>query len=240
MQEVATPLIAAIGLGLMGAGHCMSMCGGIVAALSFARGDGAKRSHWLHLGYSLGRISTYGLLGGLIAAFSGAVPAPGLPLGRTVAGLLLVAVGLHFLGKGAGVVWIERLGQGVWRRLKPVATAVVPVRHPVQAFAAGAIWGWLPCGLVYSALVYAATQGSFLPGAAVMLGFGVGTLPALLIGGLAAARLQKLFRQPRVRRTIALSYIAFGIWTVFSAWYHHSFHVHSPDTSAPEAEHHHH
>lgn len=231
-------MLAALGLGLMGAGHCMSMCAGIVAALSFAGDPDARRQYWLHLAYSCGRIGTYGLLGGLVAAFSSLIPVPGFPVARTLAGLLLIALGMHFLGKGAGMLWLERTGHGVWRKLKPLATALVPVKHPWQALAAGAVWGWLPCGLVYSALAYSATQNAFLPGAAVMLSFGVGTLPALLIGGFAAARLQSWFRRKQVRTAAALGYIIFGAWTMGSAWYHYSMHSH-PAATSTDAPHHH-
>lgn len=228
MQEVAPSVLAALTIGLMGGGHCMAMCGGIVAALSLAQEGGARSKHWLVVCYNLGRITTYSLLGGAVAAFAGSAPATGLPLARTLAGVLLILLGLHFLGKSRSIVWLERLGHGVWRVLKPIAARLLPVDRPQKAFFAGIIWGWLPCGLVYSTLVYATTQGTFASGAAVMLGFGVGTLPALLIGGLAAGRLQQWFRRPSIRTIAAISYIAFGVWTLAFAWYHAVLHHHQP------------
>lgn len=214
----------------------MSMCGGIVAALSFTQQGDNRRRHGLQVSYNLGRITTYALLGGLAAALAGATPEPGVPIGRTLAGLLLIFLGLHFLGRSRAMIGVERLGQGVWRWLKPAASALVPVRHPAQAFVAGAVWGWLPCGLVYSALVYAATQGSFAAGAGVMLAFGAGTLPALLIGGMAAAKLQTWFKRQRVRQALAWGYIAFGLWTIAVPWYHLALHEH-PQTQQEQGEH---
>lgn len=250
MQEIIAPFLAAAGMGLMGAGHCMSMCGGIVAAVSM-RSDGGASRQSLQLGYNLGRISTYALLGGLVAAFAAAVPSAGLPVARTFAGVLLVLVGLHFLGSSRGIVALELVGQVLWRKLRPIASALMPVNHPGKAFLAGAVWGWLPCGLVYSALVYAASQTSFAAGAGVMLAFGVGTLPALLLGGMVAEKLQRWFRLKRVRTFVACAYIVFGLWTAGVPWYHtlaheghHSTsdaptHTHQQNLSGENSAHHH-
>lgn len=241
MPEIVPSVVAALGLGLMGAGHCMTMCGGIAAALSLAQEPSNRYKHWLNLFYNLGRITTYSLLGGLMAAFAGFAPSTGLPIARTLAGVLLLLLGLHFLGRSRAMLWLERAGQGIWRLLKPLATALVPVNHPFKAFIAGAVWGWLPCGLVYSALVYAATQGAFVPGAAVMLAFGVGTLPALFLGGLAAAYVQQWFRGPRVRTVVAIGYLTFGLWTISTAWYHSLLHQgDSPEHPKGAAHDHHH
>lgn len=223
----------------MGAGHCMSMCGGIVAAVSL-RSDGRASGQSLQLGYNLGRISTYALLGGLVAAFAAAVPSAGLPLARTLAGVLLILVGLHFLGSSRGILALELVGQALWRKLRPIASALMPVNHPGKAFLAGAVWGWLPCGLVYSALVYAASQTTFAAGAGVMLAFGVGTLPALLLGGMAAEKLQHWFRLKRVRTFVACAYIVFGLWTAGVPWYHTLAHDdHSANTVSPPNAHQH-
>lgn len=239
MPEIAPSIVAALGLGLMGSGHCMAMCGGIAAALSITR-EGSADKRWLNLFYNFGRITTYSILGGLVAAFAGSVPATGLPIARTFAGILLILLGLHFLGKSRSVLWLERPGQLIWRVLRPFATALVPVNHPVKAFVAGAIWGWLPCGLVYSALVYATTQGAFIPGAAVMLAFGIGTLPALVLGGLVAAHVQRWFRGPHVRAVVAYGYMAFGLWTLSAGWYHTLLHQEHLGEHVKGAAHHHH
>ena len=238
MQGLVPEMLAALGLGLMGGGHCLSMCGGIVAALSMSgQGQTAAQKSQLQICYNRGRITTYALLGGIVASLFSYVPQLGLPIGRTVAGLLLVFLGLYFLGKSQGILWLERLGQSLWSIIRPWATTLVPLNHPLKAFLAGIIWGWLPCGLAYSALAYAATQGAFLSGAGVMIAFGVGTLPALFIGGLAATQLQRWFRKDSVRLVLAGAYIVFGIWTIGAAWYHSALHHHNAN-NVPAAHQH--
>ena len=86
-----------------------------------------------------------------------------------------------------------------------------------QAFPLGLLWGWLPCGLVYSALVTALTSGSALHGAGMMLAFGLGTLPNLLLAGLLAVRLKDYATKPAVRITAGLLVLGFGLWGLFAA-----------------------
>ncbi len=60
----------------------------------------------------------------------------------------------------------------------PLASKAIPVNSPAKALSLGVIWGWLPCGLVYSTLTWALASGSIVSGASIMLFFGLGTLPA--------------------------------------------------------------
>lgn len=240
MTELVVTMLAAAGLGLLGAGHCFGMCGGVVAALSFAVPKENSMPLWrLHLGYNLGRVTSYGLIGGAAAALSGQLPALGLPVARTLAGLLLIAMGLHMAGWWRGILWLERGGRHVWRWLKPVGDRFMPLRSFPRAFGIGLIWGWLPCGLVYAALGYAAVQGNFSKGALVMLAFGLGTMPALLAGGFLANTLKALFLNRQVRHVLAAGYLIFGAWVLVAAWYHGS-HSHTSDAADPAHHHHHH
>jgi len=75
----------------------------------------------------------------------------------------------------------------------------------------GLLWGWLPCGLVYSVLVAALATGSALEGGALMLAFGLGTLPALLAMGMAAVRLKRFLQHLWVRRGSGLLVLTFGV-----------------------------
>lgn len=240
MIELVPVLAAAAMLGLMGAGHCFGMCGGVVAALTFAVPEHARAALWrLNLGYNLGRITSYGLIGAIAAAFAGQLPETGVPLARSLAGLLLIAMGLHIAGLWRGILWLERGGRYLWRWIKPVGDRFMPLDSVPKALVIGAVWGWLPCGLVYAALGYALVQQNALSGGAVMLAFGVGTLPALIIGGMTATRLKSVLAKRSVRTVLALAYIFFGVWTLTGAWYHlitHSGH----DPSGDHAEHHHH
>lgn len=232
MSEGFAALTAAWVLGLLGAGHCFAMCGGIVAALSFSAP--AQASRWrLTLGYNAGRMLSYGLFGGLAAGLAAVLPPATWPWARTLAGALLIAMGLYLANWWRGLLWLERGGHWLWRRVKPLGDRFLPIDSTRKALAVGLVWGWLPCGLVYAALMYAAAQAHAIKGAAVMLAFGAGTLPALLAGGALAAALKKGLGRPGVRLVLALAYMLFGIWTLAGAW------SHAPLPGGDPAQHHH-
>lgn len=225
MPEYWLSLVAAFGLGLAGAGHCLGMCGGVVAALNFAVPADARVASWkLNLGYNLGRIASYTLMGAVVAFLASQIPTGGLPVARTIAGLLLIAMGLYLANWWRGLLWLERGGQWLWRRLKPLGDRWLPLNSFPKAVGVGMVWGWLPCGLVYAALGYALAQGDTVRGALAMFVFGLGTLPALLIGGALANRLKVLLANRRVRAFFAIGYFAFGLWTLTGAWYHQIAH----------------
>jgi len=205
-------------IGLLGGTHCIGMCGGIVGALSM----GAAARPSLHLAYNAGRILSYALAGAIAGALGGAslVLSGQLPVRIilfVLANLMLVALGLYLMGVTRALAFSERLGQRLWRHLQPLSRRFLPARSVAQAFPLGLLWGWLPCGLVYSALVTAMTSGSALHGAGMMLAFGLGTLPNLLLAGLLAVRL-KAYAANRVLRTVAgLLVLAFGLWGLFES-----------------------
>jgi len=181
-------------VGLLGGAHCLGMCGGIVVTLSLglSRGPGAPLP--LLLGYNLGRIAGYGLLGALFGGVGALalVPLPGAQRALYfVAALIMILLGLYLGGWWSILARIERLGMPLWRRLEPWARRQLPLRHGYQAVFVGLIWAGLPCGLTYSLLISALATGSAAQGAGLMLAFGLGTLPNLLGIGLlvgAAAR----------------------------------------------------
>jgi sulfite exporter TauE/SafE len=107
---------------------------------------------------------------------------------------------------------LESLGAPLWRRLQPLASRVTAGSGTARAYAAGLVWGWLPCGLVYAALLAASFAGSAARGAVAMAAFGAGTLPFLLAAGLAAARLGPLLRRRGVRLAAGSGLLAFGAW----------------------------
>lgn len=209
-------LISAFLVGLLGGTHCVAMCGGIVGALSMQLPGQAAPWRFL-LGYNAGRIVSYtggGLLAGAIGSggflLAGVLPVQQLLYG--FASLLLVALGLYLAGVWHAVVYIERAGGWLWKQLQPYTRRFLPVSSVPQAFALGLLWGWLPCGLVYSILVLALASGNALHGGGLMLAFGLGTLPNLLAMGLFARQL-KAFMQNKAVRTIAGLVVAgFGVW----------------------------
>lgn len=210
-------------VGFLGGTHCVGMCGGIVTALTaFAGADTAPR--WpLLLAYNAGRLTSYAIAGALVGALGAASTALAgqLPLRVALfllANLMLVAFGLYLLGVTRALAFTERAGQVLWRRLQPLTKRFLPARHAGQAFPLGLLWGWLPCGLVYSALATALAAGSASKGAGLMLAFGLGTLPNLLAMGLFAARLKDFARRPLVRRLAGLMVLGFGLWGLLGVW----------------------
>ncbi len=212
-------------IGLLGGVHCAGMCGGIVSALSLQMPGAAGRSApaWsIHLAYNFGRIASYAIAGALIGALGslGLLLNNWLPvqLGLYVAAnLMMVALGLYLTGLTQTLAFTERAGQWLWRRVQPVTKRFLPVRGAVQAFPLGMLWGWLPCGLVYSVLTMTLVSGSAARGAATMLAFGLGTLPNLMLAGLLLARFRNVVQGRAVRISSGLIVLGFGVWGLFNA-----------------------
>jgi uncharacterized protein len=217
----ASGLLAIFLVGVLGGTHCVGMCGGIVGALSAQVSVGSGR--WrLHLGYNLGRIASYVLAGTLVGTVGGlskvfaSVANVQLAL-YVVANLMLVALGIYLMGFTRALAAVERLGQHLWRRLSPLSARLLPVRNLRQAVLLGVLWGWLPCGLVYSVLINAMVAGSPQQGALVMLVFGLGTLPNLLLAGILLARFRRFARAPATRILSGLIVLGFGLYGLLQA-----------------------
>ncbi|MHB1213767.1 MAG: sulfite exporter TauE/SafE family protein [Thiobacillus sp.] len=215
-------LLTALLAGLLGGVHCVGMCGGIVAAFSF-RADGSSPPFRLHLAYNLGRVSSYVLFGALAGALGASLKLTGFMPVQTMlyvlAQAVMILLGLYLAGFNRWVLIFERAGGGLWRRIKPLFQKLLPVRSLPQAVLAGMAWGWLPCGLVYSVLVSALAAGSATSGAALMLAFGLGTLPNLLGMGLFARQIQPFMQQLWVRRAAGLMVAGFGVWGLLTLGY---------------------
>ena len=216
VADLAPLLISALILGLLGGGHCLGMCGGLMGALTLAIPPEQRgRRLQLLLAYNLGRILSYASAGLLFGLAGWAVASsPAAMLLRIVAGLLLISMGLYLGGWWSGLTRIEALGRGLWRHIQPVASRLLPVSSLPRALLLGALWGSLPCGLVYSTLLWAASQGDALDSGLLMLAFGLGTWPVLLATGMAAERLTALLRRRGVRMAGGLLVILFGLWTL--------------------------
>ena len=216
MPELAPLLASALILGLLGGGHCLGMCGGLMGALTLAIPPEQRgRRLRLLLAYNLGRVLSYGCAGLLLGLAGWAVASSPAALAlRLLAALLLIVMGLYLAGWWSGLTRIEALGRGLWRHIQPVASRLLPVSSLPRALLLGALWGWLPCGLVYSTLLWAASQGNAGYSAALMLAFGVGTWPVLLATGLAAERVNTLLKRRSVRVAGGVLVMLFGIWTL--------------------------
>ncbi|MFP5404282.1 MAG: sulfite exporter TauE/SafE family protein [Gammaproteobacteria bacterium] len=215
-------LVTALLAGLLGGVHCVGMCGGIVAAFSF-RADGTHPPYRLHLAYNLGRITSYAIFGALAGALGASLKLTGFLPAQTLlyvlAQVVMILLGLYLAGFNQWVLVFERAGGALWRLVKPLFQKLLPVKTLPQALLAGMAWGWLPCGLVYSVLVSALAAGSAPSGAALMLAFGLGTLPNLLGMGLFARQIQPFMQRLWVRRAAGLTVAGFGVWGLSAlAW----------------------
>lgn len=205
--------------GLLGGVHCVGMCGGIVAALS---GQAGGRRWSLHVGYNIGRVLSYAAAGALAGAagsigmlLDGALP---VQMGLYVlANLMLIGLGLYLAGISRVVAGLERLGMILWARLQPLVRRLMPADTLPRAIGLGLLWGWLPCGLVYAILGTALLTGNALDGAAVMAAFGLGTMPNLLLAGLALRKLNGLTRARPVRLTAGGLVLGFGVYGLANA-----------------------
>lgn len=216
-------IIVSATIGLLSAVHCLSMCGGIVGALSLSLPahirDNAPRLLGYVLVYNLGRIGSYALLGALLGGMGGTVQdLTGTDLGhrilRLVAALIMAGIGLYLGGWLPQLGRLERIGTPLWRRLQPLGRRLLPVHSLTQAALFGAIWGWLPCGLVYAALVWSSAAGGAWQGASYMAAFGAGTLPATMGAGMLAGSVTRLRQIPHLRQVVGASIVAFAVVSV--------------------------
>ncbi|WP_227367591.1 sulfite exporter TauE/SafE family protein [Halomonas sp. M20] len=218
------PLAAAFIFGLLGGAHCIGMCGGIMSALTFAVPPSMRskgRLGGLLLGYNLGRIASYMVAGALVASLGTLLGSASNSLRlvlQVLAAVMMILMALYLANWWRGLTRIEALGRHLWRHLEPIGRRLMPVVKVPQAVALGAVWGWLPCGLVYSMLTWSLAGGDPGRGAALMGAFGLGTLPALLVTGVAARQMTNLIRHPATRTIAALVIIAFALWQLWGLW----------------------
>ena len=223
LRDLTTSFLAAFLIGLSGGAHCFGMCGGIVGALTLGLPATPDRPLLgrlpFLLAYNLGRLLSYvvaGMLAGGVGAWAThlmSVHQAQLTL-QILAGLFMILLGLYLAGWWMGLARVEQAGGRLWRRIEPLGRRLLPVRTPTRALGIGLVWGWLPCGLVYSALVWAMGAGGALSGGLLMLCFGLGTLPALLAMGAFAATLAGFIRQSWVRQVAGALVIGFGIYEI--------------------------
>ncbi len=225
-MEMESIYLTALLVGLLGGVHCLGMCGGIVGTLSFNLRPEVQLSYIrqipYQLAYNLGRITSYVLIGCLFGFLGSRLVslAEFLPLQQGLqffAGSFMIVLGLYLAGVWNGIVRVEALGKTVWKWLAPVASKMSCVQTLPQAMLYGLVWGWLPCGLVYSMLIMALSAGSALEGGLVMLAFGLGTLPNLLLMGSFAFFFTRLSRHIWVRRFAGSTVILMGSWQIWLA-----------------------
>jgi len=235
-------LFSAFIIGILGSGHCIAMCGGITTMLTSALPTPNKYQEQIPVNhqspnikpynkpcnktalvfcYNLGRITSYSVIGGIVG-FTGSIAAKniGMPLSglRMFSAIFIILLGLYL---GQWLMWLNRievLGKKLWQTISPLASKVIPVNSPIKALTLGAIWGWLPCGLVYSTLTWALASGDIITGASIMFFFGLGTLPALLTMSFGFTSINNNLVNPLIRKTMALMLISFGIYSFIVAY----------------------
>lgn len=204
---------SALLIGLAGGLHCFGMCGGIASALRLAAPAGT--SHWPYtLSYNAGRLFSYTLAGALTGGFGQIikqfVPLAG-PILAFISGALLLAMAAYIGNWWHGLSYLERAGNRIWQYIQPLSQRFIPFNRPLSAVPYGIIWGWLPCGLVYSVLSWSLASTSAADGALLMLCFGLGTLPALLATAVGAHWLVTAIKHPVVRQTTAVLLTVFAV-----------------------------
>ena len=211
--------VTAFMAGLLGSGHCFGMCGGIAGSLGALSGVSSRSLARPALQFNFGRLLGYAALGALAGGILGAAGEIMAlkPLGKWLRGLtalMVLLIGLRFLLDWRGLDVIERGGAGLWRRVLPVAVRISQRHDWLGRLGLGICWGFLPCGLVYTVLMTAASTGSAIAGALTMFAFGLGTLPAMLGLTMAAPALNAFLTDRFVRRIIGFSLVVLALWMV--------------------------
>lgn len=227
-------LVSAFIVGLFSTLHCLGMCGGIIGALTFSLPQEIREHRWRLFpyisAYNLGRISSYTVAGALFgwlgdSLFNVVSPDSGHLILQGIASAMMIGIGLYLAGWFPRFAMVEYLGKPLWNRLQPWGQKLVPVRSPWHAWLFGLVWGWLPCGLVYSALIISATAGDALYGALFMLGFGAGTLPSVMTAGILTGWMARLSRLSQVKTAVGLLLIGLAIASFYLTWSHGHQHV---------------
>jgi sulfite exporter TauE/SafE len=211
MTEIS--LASAFLMGLAGGVHCIGMCGGIAGAFTFAIPKKSSPSFYI-LAYNIGRVASYTIAGavtGYLGAIASSSLSTTLPILTLISAIFLVLLALYISDWYKGLSYFEKLGSHLWRRLQPLSKKLLPFKHPGYALGYGMVWGWLPCGLVYTALTWSMASGSSLNGALFMLFFGLGTFPALIATSLGASFMVPFLQHPYTRKAIAIALIIFAI-----------------------------
>ncbi|WP_017219962.1 sulfite exporter TauE/SafE family protein [Moritella dasanensis] len=217
-----TSLFAAFMIGVLGAGHCIAMCGGISGAIAHANKQTTQANHLAPLFYNLGRISSYTLIGAIVG-FTAQI---GLNFGagydlllilRFVSGITLILIGLYIAQLNSAILQLEKVGRLVWQYIQPLARKFMPLKTPYHAFPLGFLWGWLPCGLVYSALTLALSTGSTLNASLTMLAFGLGTFPIMFLVGSLSTKFNSLIQNSKFKKFSGLLLVLFGLHVIYIA-----------------------
>lgn len=220
----STVYLVSFAMGIFSSMHCLGMCGSIIGTLTLslkpAIRDNKYRLFPFVLNYNLGRITSYTIAGLLVGLIESILTYPlgeshGYRLLQIISAIIMTGAGLYIAGWLPKFAYIEKAGSRFWKIVEPIGRKLIPVETRFQAFLFGMIWGWLPCGLVYTALAFAATAGDVVKSSLSMLAFGIGTLPAVMTVGIMTGILTRLSRMQRAKQLVGLLFIALALFAAF-------------------------
>ena len=213
---MTSDLVAAFLIGIAGSVHCVAMCGGVTAGLSLATPKHANPLPFI-LSYNLGRIASYAIAGAITGYLSQILShqlQAGVAWLTLISGIFLLLLAAYIGNWWNGLRYLEQLGQKIWRYISPMSKRFIPFSSPIAALPYGMIWGWLPCGLVYSSLTWSLASESTVKGALIMLFFGLGTLPSMLLAAMSAQNLIATLKKPQTKQIMAIFLFLFGLFNI--------------------------
>lgn len=209
----AFALLTALTIGLAGSVHCIGMCGGLAGNLLFSASPQVSRTALL-FSYNFGRILSYVSLGaimGFLAQSMIETVYETLYFFRLISAIFVILMGLYIAGLWSGLRHFEALFIPLFNPLKRISQRFLPLNNAAKAIPYGIIWGWLPCGLVYSTLAWSTSSGSALQSAANMGFFGLGTLPGLVAVSMTTDTLKVFLLRPPVRLIVGILIFTYGV-----------------------------
>ena len=212
--------LVAFAMGLATSLHCVGMCGSIIGTLTLSLSPKVRNNKSLLIpfvfNYNFGRITSYTLAGAIAGVVESFIPAPmtevnGYRILQLLSAFIMAGAGFYIAGWLPHFAYIEKTGAHFWKLIEPFGRRLIPVKDPIQAFLFGLVWGWLPCGLVYTALALALTTGDIAKSAITMFSFGLGTLPAVMGVGIMTSVLTRLSRMQRFKQVVGLFMIVLAL-----------------------------
>lgn len=211
-------------MGFFSAMHCLGMCGSIIGSLTLSLKREIREDRSLLLpfvaSYNAGRVLSYTLAGLAAGLLEKVLTLPfgeghGHRLLQMLGALVMLGAGLHVAGWFPRFAYIEKLGGLLWRQLEPYGRKLIPVETHQKAFTFGMIWGWLPCGLVYTALALSATTGEVIRSGLTMFFFGLGTIPAVMGVGVMTSWMVHLSSMKQFRQIAGVTLILLALMAAF-------------------------
>lgn len=203
-------------------GHCIGMCGGIVVAYSSSKideKDSYFRQTFAHLSYNLGRVTTYAFIGALFGFLGQTLSFTPITKGILfiLTGVLMILAALSLLGKLNFLNKLEvSFSKYAW--YQKTFRKLISSKSFGSFYLLGVLNGMIPCGLVYSFAIIAASTASPLWGAIVMASFGLATIPALFFLGFVTKFLQQGSLRGTMMKVAALFVIFYGVFTLYKGY----------------------